>query len=274
MNLHPSPTAVHLDRRQESRSSPAKDPVSFSDPRRPSPSLYPPDDVVAEEPGNNHLCIVDLVREYGDLRAIVPVRCTAEVSAIGKILLSEAHKGRTDLVEAVIKMRDLPHTKWLDRRMEMAPAAVVKCLVSMTCTISICLLGHLVMGQLPRAMITEEAIDEEPQGLMVDSQPAIFANYIVDNRGNGPSPTEWANFITGLHRYMEDDSYSVIIDGVFNPLDAVNGTNKYLSTKKSIEENLPMCQGRIAILGQFIAALEKRIGSTPNLEPADGTASF
>ncbi|KAL5350022.1 hypothetical protein ACLOAV_005058 [Pseudogymnoascus australis] len=188
----------------------------------------------------------------------------AEVLAIGNMLLSEAHKGRTDLVEAVIKMRDLPHTKWLDRRMDMAPAAVAKCLVSMACTMSIRLLGHLVMGQLPRAMITEEAIDEELQGLMVDSQPTIFANYVVNNRGHGPSPTEWPNFITGLHRYMEDDSYSVIIDGVFNPLDAVDGTNKYLSTKKSIEENLPMCQGCIAILGQFIAALEKRIGNTPN----------
>lgn len=74
---------------------------------------------------------------------------------------------------------------------------------------------------------------------MVDSQPAIFANYVVDNRGLGPSPTEWAGVITGLYRYMEDDSYSVIIDGVFNPVDAVDGTNKYLSTKRALRRTSP-----------------------------------
>ncbi|KFY28902.1 hypothetical protein V491_00244 [Pseudogymnoascus sp. VKM F-3775] len=221
------------------------------------------DDVVAEEPGDNHHRIINLVREYSAPQAIEPVVGTTEVSIISNMLLKEARKGRTDLVEAVIKLRGLPHTEWMDRRIDIAPTAIIKSLVSMTCTMSIRLLGHLVMGQLPRAIVTEEAIDNEIRGLMSDAQPAIYANYIVDDRGFGPSPNEWANVITGLYRYMEDDNYSIIIDRVYNPLNAVNGAKKYLSTKKSLEENLPMCRDRTIVLRQFITALEERIRNTP-----------
>lgn len=172
------------------------------------------EDEVAEKPRDDH--IIALVREYRKREEITPVNGTTRVSVIGDMLLTEARKGRMELAEAVIGLRGLPRTAWMERRMAEKPTAIVKSLVSMLCTLSSRLIRHLVLGQLPRAMLIEKGIDRELQKLMAagDEQPGIYANFVVDLNGRWPSPNEWADVITALYRYMEDDDYSKKIDGI------------------------------------------------------------
>ena len=94
-----------------------------------------------------------------------------------------------------------------------------------------------------------------------DTQPAIYANFVVNARGFGPSPNEWADVITALYKYMESEQYSDSIDGSYAST-RVDGAKKYLSTMTSIENNLPVCQDRVAVLMDFIAAMEQRMGDT------------
>lgn len=232
------------------------------------------DDAVAEEPGNIHHRVINLVvPEYAEPRAIVAVNGTTQVAIIGDMLLEAVRKGRTDLVEAVIGLRGLPHTPWMDRRMETAPATIVKSLVSMMCTVSTRFLGHLIMGQITRARIIEAAIVAELGELMAsgNSQPAIYTNFIVDERGFGPSPREWADVLSAIYKYMqagkEGDAYAKVIDGVYG-LALSNthfaGARKYLSTERSLELGVFAWRDRVAVMEQFLSAMEERMGDTPN----------
>ncbi|KFZ02371.1 hypothetical protein V501_09591 [Pseudogymnoascus sp. VKM F-4519 (FW-2642)] len=139
------------------------------------------DAVVAEEPRNIHHHAVNLVREYRELEKIVPIDGTTQVITIGNLLFGAAQKGRSNLAEAVLGLHGLPHTTWMDERMATILDVVVTSVVAMLCTISSRLIYHLVPGQ-----------------------PSIYSNFVVDSRGRGPSPNQWADVVAALYRYMEN----------------------------------------------------------------------
>ncbi|KFY12961.1 hypothetical protein V492_03561 [Pseudogymnoascus sp. VKM F-4246] len=183
-------------------------------------------DAVAEEPGNNHHRVPGVAeqefKKFAAPKEIVPVNGTDQVSIIGDMLLGEAMKGRTELAEAVVKLRDLPHTAWMDRRIKNFPAAVINSLVGMLCTISSRLICHLALGDVPRARLVERKICNELHRMKAkgDAQPGIYANFIVDGNGWGPSPNDWKVVLGVIKEYMRNDgpqshAYAERIDTIY-----------------------------------------------------------
>ncbi|KFZ17718.1 hypothetical protein V502_04451 [Pseudogymnoascus sp. VKM F-4520 (FW-2644)] len=65
----------------------------------------------------------------------------------------------------------------------------------------------------------------------------------------------------------EGDAYAAIIDGVYGSVSSnlqFSGARKYLSTKRSLEHGDFACRDRVAVLEHFLAAMEQRMGDTPN----------
>ncbi|KFY39322.1 hypothetical protein V494_04031 [Pseudogymnoascus sp. VKM F-4513 (FW-928)] len=234
-------------------------------------------DVVAEVPGNNHHRVPGVaVQEFKNFAApkeIVPVNGMEQVSIIGDMLLGEAMKGRTELAEAVVKLRDLPHTAWMDRRMKNFPAAVIKSIVSMLCTISSRLIYHLAVGDVPRARLVERKIYNELHRMKAkgDAQPGIYANFVVDGHGWGPSPNDWKVVLGVIKKYMRNDgpqshAYAERIDTIYGDAEdnaPFANARKYLSTNASLENGLFASPQRLATIESFVAAMEMRIRNAP-----------
>ncbi|KFY02791.1 hypothetical protein O988_01906 [Pseudogymnoascus sp. VKM F-3808] len=215
------------------------------------------DGVVAEGPENTHHHAVNL----------------PEVGIVGNMLLAAAFKGRTDLVEAIIGLRELPHTAWMDRRMAGYPVGVVKSLVSMLYTLSSRLIYHLALGQVTRAKLIERGIARELQRLIMrgDAPPAIYENFITNENGLEPCPADWKVILQVIKEYMRDggprsDAYATRIDSIYGLVESnarFAGARKYLSTEKSLEDGLFACRDRLLAMETFVAAMEKRMDDTP-----------
>ncbi|OBT50795.1 hypothetical protein VE04_08033 [Pseudogymnoascus sp. 24MN13] len=132
-----------------------------------------------------------------ELEKIVPIDGTTQVITIGNLLFGAAQIGRSNLAEAVLGLRGLPHTTWMDERMATILDVVVTSVVAMLCTISSRL--HLSLDfALTQATITNgswtrpainESVGSDLGAAQEQSIYIPFQNYIDQNEAD-PNATQ------------------------------------------------------------------------------------